>query len=152
MATQTPFINGTMYDHGTVEVTIAGKRYGLVKSITYTDKMEIGKARGTNAIVRGTSQGIYDAEGSIEFYKGAPGEGGSTDLRAALGNGWMKKYIDSIVVTRGNNDQPVITDVLQKIRMISDEAGSSEGNEVHVDKFSMFVTKIIKAGVDPVDS
>jgi len=149
---KTTFVNGTMYDHGDAEVTIDGVAYALVKSITFKDKMEIGKARGTSAAVRGTTTGTYDADGDIEFYPGAAGEGGSIDLLAKLGNGWMKRKNIPIVVTRGKGDQPLRVDELVACRLLGRESSSSEGNEADTNKFGLFISKIIANGIDPIDA
>lgn len=148
---KTTFVNATQYDHGTAEVTILGHQFPLVKSITYKDKIEIGKARGNSAAVRGTTDGTYDAEGDIEFYPGDVGEGGAVDLLILLGNGWMKRRDIPIVVTRGKDELPLRTDELVSCRILGNDSASSEGNEAHTNKFSLFISKIIKDGIDPID-
>lgn len=125
-------INGRSYDHGQVEVKINGTHYPMVKALTYSTKLERGKAMGTSPIVRSFTRGKYEGDGSLELYKTT--DGGSLQLLRDLGDGYLEKEL-TITVSFGVDGDPVTLDTLVGVRLGGHEGGSSEGTDPNVDKF-----------------
>jgi hypothetical protein len=153
-------VNGTAYDNSDIEIRIGllgtpGKLYPMVKSLNYKGKLEPGKARGTGAVVRQRSKGVYDADGDCEIYEGHPtdpDEAGAIQLRADLGDGYLGKTI-VITVTRGGgtNGLPVTVDTIPYGCLTGDDASSQEGGEPAASKFGIFIQKpILRNGVPQV--
>lgn len=140
-------INGRMYDYSSIEIQVDGNAYGLIKSISYSAKREIGKARGNSPVRRGKTRGTYDAEGSLEMYKS--GDGGFDQLIANFGDNWMEKEFD-VVVSYGNNGEPVTTDTLRVCEFSGDEASPAEGSDAITRKLTLDITGILVNGKQPM--
>lgn len=125
-------INGRAYDHGQIEIKINGLHYALVKSLTYSSKLERGKAMGTSPLVRAFTRGKYEGDGSLEMYKSI--DGGSLALLRDLGDGYLEKDL-TITISYGVDGDPVTLDTLVGVRLGGHEGGSSEGTDTNVDKF-----------------
>jgi|GEM_PF-2975386 len=115
-------INGYQYDHGDCTFKVRGKEYsGGVKEIKYTSKREIGSFRGASPRRRGRTRGTIDFEGSIVLWKYM------FDLLVQdFGPGWMEEVFD-IVVSYGQDDQPLTIDTLVEVTFNNVETGTSEG-------------------------
>lgn len=138
-------INGYQTDHGTTTIKIGEKTYdGLVKELKYSSKREIGKLRGTSPLARGRTRGIVDFEGSMVLWKY-----GFDMLVADLGDGWMEAQFD-IIVSYGDDDQPITVDTLVSCTILSDEGGTSEGADPHEVSLSLDIKVIKRNGKIPM--
>lgn len=141
-------INGRLYDHGVVEIKVDGNVYGLIKEIKYKSAREIGKARGTSPMRRGTTRGTIDFNGSLVMYKSA--DGGFDRLITRFGAGWMERKFD-IVVTYGDDDDPITVDTLVGCQFLTDEGGSSEGSDPNEVPMDLDISKVLRNGVPPLN-
>ena len=141
-------INGRTYDHGQCEIRINGTHYPMVKSITYSQKLERGKAKGTSPVTRSYTRGALDADGSLEMYKTT--DGGSLQLIRDLGDGFLEKDL-SITVSFGVDGDPVTVDELVHVRLGGTEGGSSEGTDPNVDKFPLTMKGYKPDGKQPLN-
>lgn len=140
-------INGRAYDHGQVEVKVNGVHYAMVKALTYSTKLERGKAMGTSPFVRQFTRGKYEGDGSLELYKTV--DGGSLQLLRDLGDGYLEKDV-TITVSFGVDGDPVTLDKLVGVRLGGHEGGSSEGTDPNVDKFSFVFKGALIDGKQPL--
>jgi len=69
MASKLPTINGYAYDFSTISISLSGKTFSGINSISYSDGVERTKIYGTGPKPIGTTRGQYSADGSLEFYK-----------------------------------------------------------------------------------
>ena len=136
-----PVINGVVYDHSSVEITIKGTRYLQVSEVTYKNTLEPGKLRGAAAKVLGRTRGEYDAEGSFKVSKA---EGAR--IIADLGHGYMAKEF-GIVCNYSEAGQDMITDTLQQCRITGTE-DSSSGTDATMTTFNLHVYNLLLNGWD----
>lgn len=148
MATQYPLVNGERHDFARVEITIETEggllRFLGVASINYSLKLEPGQVRGTAARKLGRTLGEMTEEGSVELYLAEWDE-----MRAALGNGYMRKSFN-ISVTYGADGLPVTTDVLEGCRIKGVEKNHSQGTDGLKAKLDLDIMKILEGGLDPI--
>lgn len=140
-------INGRVYDHGQCEIRINGTHYAMVKSITYSQKLERGKAKGTSPVTRAYTRGSLEAEGNIEMYKTL--DGGSLQLVRDLGDGFLEKEL-FITVSFGVDGDPITVDELVHCHLGGTEGGSSEGTDPNVDKFPLILKGYKPDGKQPL--
>jgi hypothetical protein len=140
-------IRGRLYDHGKVEIRLNGKTYELVKEIKYKSTREIGKARGTSPLRRGKTRGTIDFEGSIVLYKSP--DGGFDQIVEDFGPGWMEKEFD-IIVTYGDDGDPITVDELLGCEFLTDEGGTSEGSDPAEVSLDLDISSILRNGKPPL--
>jgi len=143
MATYTK-INGKAYSHSSLDIRLNGKAYVFVKEITYSDSLEPGEVRGTNAQLLARTRGDYKSEASITLYKGS-----AQELIDDLGDGYLEKEFD-VVVTRSEPDMSSIVDTIVKCRIKKIESGSSQGADPNEVKLDLHPFYILWNGYDPI--
>lgn len=156
MAINVTTINGRAYDHGQVEIRIglaapgspAPVHYPMVKALTYSGKLERGKAKGTSPLTRTFTRGAYEGEGSLEMYKTT--DGGSLQLLRNLGDGYLEKEL-VITVTFGVDGDPVTIDTIKGVKLGGTDGGTSEGTEPNVDKFAFVHKGALIDGKQPLN-
>jgi hypothetical protein len=146
MAIDYPFINGVRHEWSSVEIKLKGQIYVGIKSISYSDKLEPTKLRGTHPQAIGRTRGEYDCEASIEMYLAEANE-----LRKALGAGYKEIAFD-IVVAYSEDGLESITDEIIGCRIKSEDGGGSQGPDALVKKFDLDVMLVRWNGLDSLKS
>lgn len=119
-------INGKVYDYSSITITINGIPYQGVTEISYSDTLEPGILRGTSALMRGRTRGMYEAESSFTIYK--------EDLEpikealVALGLGGFGEAEFLITVSYSEVGSALITDTIEGCRIKHQENSHSAGN------------------------
>ena len=139
-----PDVNGVRYDFSSIDINVEGAIFKGYTAVSYSHKLEPGKLRGTSPQVLGRTTGEYDCEGSVTL---ALEEW--TELRAALGNGFMAKVF-GIVVTYGNDAQPVTSDELVGCRIKNVEKDHSQGTDALAVKLDLDIMYIVEDGYTAV--
>lgn len=119
-------INGKVYDYSSITMTINGQPYQGVTEISYSDTLEPGVLRGTTALMRGRTRGMYEAEGSFTIYK----EDFEPVKQAliALGLGGFGEAEFLITVSYAEVGSALITDTIEGCRIKHQENSHSAGN------------------------
>ncbi|UZX16559.1 hypothetical protein KQ693_05885 [Thermus sp. PS18] len=130
-----PTINGYIPDWGSIEVSVAGKKYEA-KEINYSIKAERTAVYGSQGKKLGYTRGHVDYEADVTLYIED-----AVDLLNTLGNGYMEKTLDiTVSYTLGNGR--VVTDRLIGCRIKEVSDGHSQGNEPLTRKFSLDVAEV----------
>jgi hypothetical protein len=121
-------INGIVYDYSSIEISIAGLPYQGVTEINYSDSLEPGSLRGTGALKRGRSRGMYDAEGSFSIYK----EDYEPIKRAlsalGLGGFMVTPFLITVTYRELGQGNILITDTIEGCRIKKNDSSNSSGN------------------------
>lgn len=148
MSLQYPLVNGERHDFAQIEVTIdtpAGpKRFKGFKAVNYKIALSPGAVRGTAARKLGRTLGEATEDGSLEMYLAEWDE-----LRAALGNGYMRKSFN-VSVTYGADGVPATTDSLEGCRITEVGKDNGQGSDGLVAKLTLDIMKILEGGLDPI--
>ncbi len=148
MAIEYPLVQGERHDFAQIEVEIdtpsGPKRFKGFKAVNYKTQLQPGQVRGTAARKLGRTMGEATEDGSLELYMAEWDE-----LRAALGNGYMRKVFN-ISVTYGADGMPATTDTLEGCRITEVDKSHSQGSDGLVVKLSLDIMKILENGLDPV--
>jgi hypothetical protein len=148
MAIEYPLVQGERHDFASIEVTIeteqGPKRFKGFTAVNYSASLEPGQVRGTAARKIGRTIGEATEEGSLEMYLAEWDE-----LRAALGNGYMRKVFN-VTVTYGADGLPVTTDTLVGCRIKKVDKSHSQGADGLKVKLELDVMKILENGLDPI--
>lgn len=143
-----PLVRGERHDFAAIEIEIdtpAGpQRFKGFKAVNYSVALEPGQVRGTGARKLGRTKGEATEEGSLEMYLAEWDE-----LRAALGDGYMRKVFD-VTVTYGPDGLPATTDTLVGCRIKKVDKSHSQGSDGLVAKLDLDIMKILENGLDPV--
>lgn len=138
----TQLINGTTFDHSSLEFTVKGAlMIAKFSDISYEDSLTPGILRGADARKLGRTRGEYDASGSITIYK--------PDLLAwlaILGNNYMEAVFDS-TLNYGNEGGETFTDVLSGCRITSISDSSSSGGDPLMAEVSLDLMDIVRNGL-----
>jgi hypothetical protein len=132
-----PIINSNVYGHSSLEIMIADISLPLnsVKEISYSGKLEPGKAYGTGVKKLARTVGQYDCTGSMTVLRTE-----ADQIRASLQSisniGYMAQPFN-LSITYAENGQPTVTDVLVGVRITSDDTSSSSGSEPIEVKFEL---------------
>lgn len=119
-------INGVIYQFACLEISLAGKPYGGITEINYSDTLEPGVLRGTSPYMRGRTLGQYEAEASFTMAK--------QDFEllkaalAGLGQGGFGEAVFLITVSYRVFGLPLITDTIEGCRIKHNENAHSSGN------------------------
>lgn len=148
MTIEYPLVQGERHDFAAIEVTIeteqGPKRFKGFTSVNYSASLEPGQVRGTAARKIGRTLGEATEEGSLEMYVAEWDE-----LRAALGNGYMRKVFN-VTVTYGADGLPVTTDTLEGCRIKKVDKAHSQGADGLKVKLDLDCMKILEGGLDPI--
>ena len=115
-------INGHVYGHSSIECTVNGVIFPAIQEITYSHQLEPGHifAKGKKAA---RTRGRYAPEdATVKLYKAD-----YDHLRASLSPDYMEKSF-VIVVSYGEQGEPLITDTLKGCRIKMAETTSSQDN------------------------
>jgi hypothetical protein len=119
-------INGLVYDYSSVEISINGLPYQGITEINYSDTMEPGTLRGTGALMRGRSRGLYEAEASFTMAK--EDFDAVKNALVAMGLGGFMEAVFPITVNYREEGANMITDVIEGCRIKHNENSHSSGN------------------------
>lgn len=145
-------INGKMYDFSSVQIVTDA--VGVICNITdinYSHGLDPGVLRGTGANWRGRSRGTYDAQGSFTIYK----EDYVNLIKILAGKGmggYMTATFQIMVFYREAGLNIPAMDQLLGCRIKNDDDSHSSGNDVIVTKVDLSVFKIVRNGVQAVDT
>ena len=124
-------INGLSFDYSSITVTIDGIPYQGVTEISYSDTMEPGVLRGTGALMRGRTRGMYEAEASftIALQDFIPIRSAlASKSAAANGGGGFMEQMFLITVSYREANTPLLTDTIEGCRIKHVENSHSSGN------------------------
>lgn len=142
---ESSIINGHQYDHGSITFKLGDLDIsGGVKELKYGFKRERGSLRGASPFRRGRTRGTCDFEGSIVLWKYM------FDLLVdTYGDGWAEKGL-TLIVSYGNDDQPIRTDTLSDVEFNSADGGTSEGADANEVSLDLDIMKILYNGKSPM--
>ena len=142
-----PVINTNYHSWSDVELTIltpAPLTFAGVKSINYSDNLSKKLVHGTAAIPIGATKGKYEAKGDIEMWLPQ-----ANLLLTSMGPGWKQFPIQSITVSYVSSGllgvpgpglpQPVITDSIQGVYLMSLDAAQGESDDPLSRKFGLLI-------------
>lgn len=119
-------VNGKAYDWSEVDLHIPGLNIE-VQEISYEDELEKEVVYGMGSKPRGYGQGNYKVSGKISLLRDD-----YDDLVAycqSTGTPFYKLVIEKIVVSYGNENRPITTDVLTKITLTKRTGGGKQGDK-----------------------
>jgi hypothetical protein len=137
-------INHVDYDFAGCMFASLGLILTGTQSLTYGNSVELEKTSGAAREDIGRTPGIGhadDAEWSLY-------ESDYRALVAALGNGYMFQKFD-FVVSRGDNEQPLVKDELFGCQIIKDAHDLQKGPGGLVVSITLSVMRVRKDGIDP---
>lgn len=144
-------INGIAYGWSEIVFGLDGITFSAIKAITYRDKIDRGKLRGTGMRVLAKTSGEHDAEAEFEI-----AEEEYRTLIRLLGDGYMRKLIN-VSVSYSNDDgtgtvaSPAVHTDTFAARMASDEHAHTQGTDPLTIKIGLDVFgPIFRDGVDPL--
>lgn len=141
-------VNGRAYGWGDIDVQIPGL-YIEAQEISYDDELEKEAVYGMGRKPRGYGAGNYKASGKISMLRDD-----YYDLVEYCKNKGIKFFdlvIDKIVVSYGNDNQPIKTDVINKVTFTKRTGGGKQGDKsLTVDLDMLIFGTIIADGVNPV--
>lgn len=120
---QYPLINGRRYSFASIDFRMKGIAVVGVKEITYSDKLEPAKVKGTKAQPLGRTLGDYEPEASVTMYREEFDE-----LVAQLGDGYGGIAFD-LVCHYADEGAPTSTDEVRGCRIKSVENQHSQGTD-----------------------
>lgn len=136
-------INGHVYDWSSVSFDFAGRIYGGILEISYSDKLDVGELRGVGSIRRGTTRGQYSAEGSVTVAKE---DWEAIKLGVAqLGFGGGGFGEQRFLITVSYREAPsiiAITDTVEQCRIVGVENSHSTGNDALSVKLTLDVHRV----------
>lgn len=119
-------INGKVYDYSSITLAILGIPYEGITEISYSDTLEPGILRGTSALMRGRTRGMYEAEASFTIAKDDFEK--VKEALVALGLGGFMEAEFQVTVTYREEGSPLITDTIEGCRIKHQENSHSAGN------------------------
>jgi hypothetical protein len=148
-AIENPYINGVRHDFTTLRFMVGVTRYFEISELSYSDTLAPGKVRGTGAAIRGRTQGIYDAEGSVSMYKAEFQllAQALQILRPDLGFGVVPFTISA---SYGKDAATLLTDVLIGCRIKKVDNSHKEGSDALMVKLDLDVLRIEHDGLSLV--
>jgi hypothetical protein len=139
----TQSINGIVHDHSSIVIRLDTTRYVQIESISFKDELTPGELNGASAMVLGTSRGKYKANGSLKM-----SQADSDYLIERLGPGFMLVKFPIFVTWSDPGTKPS-TRLLQGVRILSNDE-TSEGDNPAMVSHDLWITKIIRNGIDPL--
>lgn len=145
-----PLIQGSRYDHSSLDVKLAGNSYLGVKSLDWNDALEPGKGYGTGAQKLFRTRGQYDASGSLELWTAESVNFEQSQIAANSGVGFYEIVfpIDITYVAEGGL-APMTTNLIG-VRIKKRSESSSAGSEPLSTKYDLDIMYIIRNGVTPI--
>lgn len=142
MAIDYPMIAGRRYSWASVIVNVGNAQFLGCKSINFNEKVDPQKIHGTGQNIIGSTSGMYDADGDIEFYQ-AEADLLVAAINTASGNRGWGNFPIPIQVQYIDDFQPVTT-ILLTVRLVGRTGGGSESGEALTSKFTMFFLDTIE--------
>lgn len=140
-------VNGRAYDWGCIEVNLS-EFYTEFQEITYDDELEKEAVYGFGVMPRGYGRGNYKASGKISLLKDDFND--LIDYYKSKGIAFYDIVIDKIVVSYANQDQPIRTDVIEKVTFTKKTGGGKQGDKsLLIDIDMLIYGKITVDGVEP---
>lgn len=145
MSSEYPLINGRRHSFASVQLTLNGKRFAGVASVSYSDSVEPGTVRGTSSQPLGFTRGDYSAEASVALYLEEAAE-----FEAELGNGIYDKVFDMTVVY-ADDGAPTIQDDVIGCRITSISNDNQSGTDGSQKEYELLPHYIRRDGRDPFE-
>lgn len=135
-------INGTTFDHSSLEFTVKGSLIiAKFSEISYEDSLTPGVLRGADSRKLGRTRGEYDASGSTTLYKPD-----ALAWIAILGNNYMEVPFDA-TLNYGNEGGETFTDELRGCRITTFSDSSSTGGDALMAEVSLDIMEIVRNGL-----
>ncbi len=152
-----PLINGVRFSWSSVIVSVGKAQFLGVKSVNFDENVDPATIHGTGQNIIGTTAGMYNATGDIEFYaQEADALVAALNIYAVAGaasnkGGWMNKPV-LINVQYIDDEQPTVSKKLL-VRLSGRTQGGSESPEALTSKFKMtFLAPIDDNGISAIPS
>lgn len=139
-----PTINGRLFQHSSIQFHFGMRIFEGVTSLTFTQTLQPGVARGTSPRKRGRTKGVHDASGSFEMLVDD-----YMELINALGNHYMDQEF-RILANYKERGSPLHTAELIDVRITSEEFSSSDGEEPLVVSCDIDIMRIRLNGLEAV--
>ena len=141
-------VNGKAYDWGDIDVQISGVNLEL-QEISYDDELEKEAVYGMGHMPRGYGSGNYKASGKLSLLRDDYND--LNDYCKSKGITFFDLVIPKIVVSYGNDNQKIVTDVLHNVTFTKRSGGGKQGDKsLTVDLDMLIFGKIVRDGVEPV--
>lgn len=133
-----------------------GVYFPFITSVSYSDSMDVAEGRGVSPYPMGTTLGAYTAQGSLEVQKAYSDQflsiiaAGSPDGGSLYDNVFQLNVQYQIRVPVGQQQIPVMQDILSGCRLKGQSQDLSTGNGVVTTKWDMYVSLIQWNGRLPV--
>lgn len=145
----TPLINGVYWAYADIIARCGSAQFLGFASINYTHKLARQYVRGTHREPLGMTSGQYEATGDFELYLPQADAFRSFLIAQGTGQGYMQvsfTFTVSYAAAPEGAPLPTLTDVLQGVRITSDEASQSEGLDALKRKFEFMAQRMIPNG------
>ena len=139
MSKKVPTINGYAYDYSCISISISGKTFSGISSISYSDSVERSKIYGTGPKPIGVTRGQYSAEGSMELYKHE-----FDRLASSVTN--IFDIIFDVTVTYKTPGQQITYDKLVQCRIDKVENSGSAGSDALMVPLTLNILDIVRNG------
>lgn len=131
-------------DYASIELSILGAQFDGVKSIKYDDELSSAYVYGTGARPIGRTLGQYKATCAISLYRNQ-----WEKLKGLLGGNNYKRTVFTAVVKHSvNPGDPIITDTLERLRVMKMAAGGQEGSDPLVVDLDCSIMNVLSGGND----
>lgn len=137
-------INSKAYSFTSISLMANGVNYSGISEVNYSDTVSRTKIKGTGVLPIGRTEGDYEAEGSITFYK-------SEYDRFARNNPNIFDVTFDVSITYSNGTDVPVTDVLRACKIESLENSNSEGSDATTVSATLNLMWIERNGVKPFD-
>lgn len=141
-----PLVNGHRMSFSSIEVSIDGKAYWGFTAVNYTDTLEGGLVRGVHPQPLGRTRGEYSCEASLTSLLEE-----SRDFVKALGDGFMEKVFD-VVVVYSEDGNGTHQDEIQGCRVQSIAHAHASGTDGLTVDITLMPLRIIRDGLAPMQN
>lgn len=142
MAAQYPKVNGRVLSYASIEVQVDGEIITGIKAITYNEKIERSKARGTGRRALGRTTGDHDCDGTMTMLR----EDFHEKIVKGWGNGWSDKAFD-IVVTYSEDGVETHTDRLVGCLIDAANGTNEQGTDPLMTELTLNIMDIERDGI-----
>jgi hypothetical protein len=138
MAREPQKINGVVHDFSSVEISINGDIYHGVTEINYSTKLSPQKVYGSHSEALGRTRGKREDSCDLTIYEYVWKE-----MLDKLGDGFMEKIFDIVVIYAEEKDAPLVEDKIKHCRISEIAQSPKEGDEPVKVKLTIDVMRIV---------
>lgn len=140
-----PKINGCYPQFADIECDVEGfdAMMGFTE-LNYSGGLEPGDVRGNHPQLLGTTRGEYSADGSVTVLRPW-----FDAMVTRFGDGWMERRFNFNVTIRVDDDTPIVTDNLRRVRFKKHANDGSKGSDPLMVKLDLHIELVCYAGKLP---